>query len=106
MLKNLLNQSITIYSKSGLDKFGRESFGSGSSAKARFQAKTVTRLLPNQETVTIEGFMWVLPSVTIARGDKVVFGGNSYKVFARYEGIDGAGNTHHIKLELTKWQLT
>jgi hypothetical protein len=103
-LNGLLNQTITLFTKSGLDKYGKETYGSSVSTKARVQVTTKTRLLPNGQTKTILAVAYVAPSTTINVGDKVTYGGIDYKVFGRYDAVDGEGETNHIKVELTKWE--
>lgn len=102
-LKGLLNQDITIYVKTALNKYGRESYNAGTSAKARVQLTNKTRLLPNQQTVIVTAIVYVEPSVSVNTGDKIVFNSEDYKVYGKYSAVDGSGNTNHLKLELTKW---
>lgn len=102
---NLLNQTITHYPKSSLNKYGRESVGSASTLKGRVQPTTKSRLLPTGQTVLIELIIFLKGSETVNIGDKIVYSGTSYKVFGKKVGVDGRGNNHHIQLELTKWQI-
>jgi len=106
-LKGLLNQTITLYNKSALDKFGRETYAASSSVKCRFQRKTITRLVPTgstAETKVIEAIVYLPSNTTINIGDKLTYGSVDYKVFGRYDAIDGAGATNHIRVEVTKWE--
>lgn len=103
-LTGLLNQTITLYVKTGLDKYGRESYNTSSSVKARVQRKTTTRLLPNGQTKIIEAIAYVPSGTSINKGDKVTYDSVDYQVFGRYDAVDGAGDTNHIKVELTKWE--
>ncbi|MFA5768362.1 MAG: hypothetical protein WC871_02340 [Bacteroidales bacterium] len=100
----LLNQKLTLYTKTGYDDYGREAVGSGTTVNCRFQKTTIRRLLDNGSLILIEAECWVPPDTTISVDDKVVFGSESYKVFNKYEAITGNGGTHHIKVELIKWQ--
>jgi plastocyanin len=102
-LSGLLNQTITLYGKAGLDKYGRENYGVSSSVKCRFQKKTSTRLLPNGQVKVIEATVYLPATTTINVGDKVTYQTIDYKVYGRYDAIDGTGATNHIKVELTKW---
>ena len=102
-LANLLRQTITIYNKSSLDKFAKQTFGSGTDAQARFQLKTINRMLPNQETVIVSAIVYVLPTVTVEIGDKIVYNSVNYEVITKSSDIDGVGGSNHIKLELAKW---
>lgn len=101
---HLLQQSATIYPKSGLNKFGRDTSGSGVPVKCRFQNSTKTRLLPTQEVVMLVGIFYFEGSVTINTEDRIVFGGLSYKAFSVNGSIDGRGTQKLIKVEVTKWQ--
>lgn len=100
----LLNQEITLYNKSSYDEYGREVVGSGSTVKCRFQRTTKRKLLENGNLIEIMAICYIANDVIVATDDKVTFGSTDYKVLGRYDAVDGAGNTHHIKLELIKWQ--
>lgn len=101
---DLLNQTITLYTKSSIDAYGRQQVGIGVDYPARVQEKTEAKLLPNGETVNIDAVVYLKPTVTVNHGDKITYSGNDYKVFSRNKAVDGSGETHHIKLEITKWQ--
>lgn len=105
-IKGLLNQTISIYSKSGYNAYGRETVGSATEVQARFQKKTRQKLLPNGSLVTIEAIVYIPSDTTIAVDDKITYGGVDYKVYGIYSAIDGTGDTNHIKLEVTKWKAT
>lgn len=100
----LLNQECTIYTKSGYNEYGRETVGSGTDSICRLQKTTKRKLLDNGSLALIEAECWLPSDVTVNVDDRVVFGSDSYKVFNKYEAIEGNGGTHHIKLELIKWQ--
>lgn len=105
-LKGLFNQTITLYNKAGLDKYGRESYSTSSDLKCRFQKKTITRMIPTSgaaEVKVIEAIAYLPAGTTINVGDKVTYSSVDYKVFGRYDAIEGNGATNHIKVELTKW---
>lgn len=100
----LLNQTITVYNKSSLDKFGRESFGSGSSVKARMEVSRKSRLLPTGDTMTIDAKCFLSSAATVSRGDKVSYDSVDYKVTDIHKAIGGNGAVHHLELELQKWE--
>jgi plastocyanin len=102
---SLLNQTISLYSKIGLDKYGRETEGSATNYKARFQQVTKTRILANGETTTIDGIVFLPPTITINQGDKITYNSVDYKVFSKKLAVDGRGNTHHLTVEVQKWQI-
>lgn len=104
-IQSLTNQDITVYPKSGFDKYGRAVTTTGVAEKARVQKTTKQRLLPNNTLVTIEAIAYVRSSSVANVDDKIVYAGTNYKVQGKYEAKDGAGQTSHYKLELTKWQI-
>lgn len=100
----LLNQSVTIYRKSGYGNDGRPTTSTPATASARVQKTTKQRLLPNNSLVTIVAIAYVLPNTVVEVEDRVDYGNDKYKVFSKNVAVDGDGDTHHIKLELQKWQ--
>lgn len=100
---NLFNQTITLYSKSSYDAYGREVVGAGASVNCRFQHKTKQRLLPDGSLKTIHAIAYIPGGTTIAEDDRVTYGSDTYKVFSINNAVDGSGNINHIKLELIKW---
>jgi hypothetical protein len=103
-MKHLLNQTLTLYTSQGKDKYGRQSYTTSSTVKGRFQKKTITRVLPNQQVVTVEATAYIPSNTNVSRGDRITYGSVDYEVFNINEAIGRTGNTHHIKLELTKWK--
>lgn len=103
---SLLNQDITLYTKSGYNRYGRETVGSGVTHCVRVERTSKARLLPNGEQVMINAICYMKPNVTINEDDKVTYDGTNYKVFGVYTAVEGEGNTHHKKVELIKWQTT
>jgi len=103
---NFFNQSITLYSKSSYNRYGREVIGTGTSYKARVQLTNKSRLLLNGQVQVIDAIAYVQPDLTVAVNDRIDVGSNKYKVQGIYTAVDGQGNTNHIKLELIKWQET
>lgn len=105
-INGLLNQQITIASKTGYNAYGRETVGTGATVQARFQKKTKQKLLPNGSVIVIEAICYVPSDTTIVVDDKITYGGVDYKVFGIYQAVDGSGDTNHLKLELIKWKAT
>lgn len=107
-LQGLLNQTINVYNKTTLNKFGRNSFGTATAVSARVQVANKNRVIlvgqgGTRETIVIDAIAYVPANTTVSANDKVTYDGTEYKVFGRYNAIDGDGNTNHIKLELQKW---
>lgn len=105
-ITGLLNQTITIATKSGYDKYGRENVDAPTTVKARFQRTTKQKLSPNGSLITIDGIVYVSPDTTVAIDDKITFDGADYKVHGIYAAVDGTGDTNHLKLEVIKWKAT
>lgn len=105
-VNGLLNQQITITSKTGYNAYGRETVGAAATVQSRFQKDTKQRLLPNGSLVTILATVYVPADTTVVVDDKVSYGNVDYKVFGIYTAVDGQGDTNHLKLELVKWKAT
>lgn len=103
-ITGLLNQTLVIQTKSGYGADGRETVGASTSVKGRLQPKVKRVLLPNGSTVTIDGVAFVPASTTVDTDYRVTYGGITYKVAAKYSVPDERGATHHIELQLVKWQ--
>lgn len=102
----LLNQTISLYTRSGYDRYGRESVGSAVEHSARVQEVSKTKLLPNGQTILINLIVFLKSGVTININDKVTYGTTDYKVFSVSKPVDGSGNVHHIEVQCIKWQET
>lgn len=102
---SLLNQTITHYPKSSLDGYGRENVGSASTLKARVQLTTKSRLISTGETVLIELIVFLKGTESVNNGDKIIYSGVTYKVFSKKTGVGRNGDSHHLELECTKWQI-
>lgn len=100
----LLNQTITLKTKTGLDRHGRETVGAGASHPARFQRKRKNIMDSSGNIIAIDGVVFVKSSLTVTNDDEIVYGGDSYKVVGRRDSIGFSGATHHQTLELKLWQ--
>lgn len=111
MLPNhLFNQTITLYNRSAYDGYGKESYGSGSSQKARIQLTSKPTYEYSVEGIDatqyiISAIMYLKSTVTVTEGDKITFGSNNYRVHSVKPAIDGEGNTNHIRVDCTKWNI-
>ena len=104
MLPNgFFNQTITVASKTGNNRYARATFGTGADNNARFQIYNKTKLLPNGQVVMIEAIVYCKGTLDLSINDKVTYGSDNYKVYGKREAIDGEGNINHLKLELIKW---
>lgn len=103
-IAGLMNQTLTLYNRSGRGGDGRPSFGAGTSINARLQPKTKRKLLGNGDVLTIDAMAFVPADTTIASDDKVTAGGITYRVVEVYPVPGGNGATHHKEVNLVKWQ--
>lgn len=105
-ITGLMNQTITISTKSGYNAYGRETVGVETDVVARFQKKTKMKVLPNGSVLTIEAIVYVPSDTVVGVDDKVTYSGSDYKVHGIYEAVDGQGRKNHLKIELIKWKAT
>lgn len=103
-LASLFSQSIIIYNQSSYDEYGRTSVGSGTTSKARVQAKRKRIVLANGDVASIDAIAYVPSGTTVDEDDRVTYDSNDYKVLSAYPTPDGKGDTKFIRLELVKWQ--
>jgi len=104
-VNNLLNQSVSLYSKASYGADGREVVGVATTVPARFVEGTKSRLLPNQQIVTIDALIYLKPDQSIEINDKVTYGSTNYKVHAIKVGRGLSGDAHHKTVEVKKWQV-
>lgn len=106
----LLGQNLTIYNTASKDRYGREQVGSGTSVNARFQKTSKPTFEysgrgSREVQYVITGIAYVKSDTTVNEGDKVTYDSINYRVHAISKVVDGTGNVHHKRLELTKWQI-
>jgi len=99
----LLNQEITLTSKSGYGRKGRPTFSGAVAVKSRFEAKTKRILQPDGSVLSIDAIVIVPKGTTVVTDDKVTYDSNDYKVVDVFKVPDGTGNTNHKELRLVKW---
>lgn len=109
-LASLFNQTITIYNTASKNRYGREQVGSGNNTKARVQVVSKTRLHfaadgSDATQYVIAAIIYCKPDVTVNEGDKITYNEVNYRVHGKSLATDGRGQTNHIKLECTKWQM-
>lgn len=104
MIQRHLNQTITVYSKTGYNLYGEVTTGSGTSVSARVELTNKNVLQPNGQVVTLLARVFVGPTASISIEDRVDFGSNKYKVFNKDVLVDSNGTTRHYELQLTQWQ--
>jgi len=95
---SLLNQTGTIANRSTTDRHGKYSYGSATSVRMRFQKTSKVINTVNNDKEPIDGIVFLPPTTTVDKGDKLVFGGVNYKVMTVSPIILGNGQTHHIEV--------
>lgn len=100
----LLNQTITLRRKSGYDGYGRESMGSATTYRCRFQQTNRTILLATGDSIILDGYIDVLGTCPVQNNDRITYNGEDYRVINRKEAIGRNGNLHHITLGVKLWQ--
>lgn len=109
-LASLFNQTVTIYNTASKNRYGREQVGSGTNHKCRVQIVSKPRLHFSSDgsdaiQYVIAAIIYCKSDVTVNEGDKITYNGVNYRVHGKSLPTDGLGQTHHIKLECTKWQI-
>lgn len=103
--QGLLNQTVVIYNRGGFDRYGKGTFTTGASYPARVQPIKKDVLQPDGELVNLNLKVFLKGDVVVTNDDKLVYGGDSYKVITRREGTLGNGTIHHLTLWLTGWTI-
>lgn len=103
---HLRNQSVTVYSKTGLDRYGKETVGTGTAYDVRHQDVSKTIFIRTGETIQILAIEYFPPEAVVEINDRVVYDGVSYKVWAKQYARGMNGRAHHIKVQLTQWLST
>lgn len=105
-VNGLMNQQITISSKTGYNAYGRETVSTALNVWSRFQktSKLVTSATGSLKTIL--AIVYVPSDTTVAIDDKITYDSVDYKVDGIYDAVDGVGRKNHIKLELTAWKAT
>ena len=106
-----MRQTITLYNRSGFDRYGKEVVGSGTTVKARVQPTSKVRFQygaegSQQTQYVITAIIYLPPGTTVNEGDKITYNSLDYRVHGKSEGINGVGGANHIKVECTKWQMS
>ncbi len=103
-VNSMLHQKATIYTRTGYDKFGRDTSSGGNVVFCRFQNDVKTIIQPNQQVVVQAAVIYFAGDASVNIEDRVVVAGLSYKVFEVNGSVDGRGNQRIIKARVTKWQ--
>lgn len=104
-IANLLNQDIVIYTKGALDGYGKPTFGSGASYKARFEQQNTTIATVQNDREPIDGKVFVMPECVVGIGDKLTYDGEDYRVMRRSKNVVGSGVLSHQELLVQLWSI-
>lgn len=100
----LLNQTSTVYNKTGHGGDGRETVGSGTVVACRAEEKTKMRMTPSGEPVRIDITFFYPSDTAINVDDRISYSSVDYKVITRSVLVDGRGATRHLEIEAQRWQ--
>ena len=109
MINGLLNQTVTIQPQSSYSEDGREILGSAITESWRVQPTSKTTFEPRGaqdrgQLLTINAIGYAPPDTVANIDAKVTVGSEIYKVYAKYPVPGRNGQTHHVKVQLLRWQ--
>lgn len=89
MIAAYLNQTATLYRKTGQDAYGKPTYDAGTTVKVRWQGRLKLVRDKTGKEVVAESQVWLRE--TVAVDDKLTYGGRDYIVLAVTEevGLDG-----------------
>lgn len=99
---SLLNQSVTIKVKSGTNRYGRETVGSGTTYPARFERRSRNIFKPDGSVTTIDGRVFLPNTATVSIDSELVYDSQSYRVVT-ISDRQARTARHHITVEVVKW---
>lgn len=99
---SLLNQTVQIKRKSGLDRHGRETVGSATSYSARFERTNKNVFKPDGSLLTIDGKVFLPNAAAVGIDDELIYETVSYRV-VNVKDRQGYTDRHHITCEVVKW---
>ena len=102
-IDHLLNQEVTLYTKSGYGADGKPSHSTETTIDSRFEKITKRILLPNGQLLTIAAVVMVGSDVSINTDDKITYNSIDYKVVDIEIAVDDLGQTSHKELRVIKW---
>lgn len=105
MIQGLMNQSLRIYARTGVDRYGNHEGSTGVTVRCRFELTSKTITTKDNEREPVDGIVFVGPSVTVNVGDRVRYNSRDYRVLRMSEVVGGTGKTHHKELMVQLWKL-
>ncbi len=103
MIESYLNQSVTRKAKTGFDKYGKPTTGTGATVVCRMQNKTKRLKNPSTgEEYVADAELWVKASQALEIDDLVTFESQDYKVVQVEVKKALAGSTNHKKAYLVR----
>lgn len=77
-----LNQTVSLTRRTGSDANGQATYSAAATTRARVEARRRTFRDEHGETVLAEWKVYLAPSVAVAEGDRLTYGGETYHVLA------------------------
>ncbi len=100
----LLNQSAQLENKSEeTDRHGKPTFSGGREVRIRFEQTSKIIATADKEREPIDGRVFMLPSETVSKGDRLTYAGNAYRVMLCSPVVLGNGSVHHFELLVQHW---
>ncbi len=103
-LLGLMNQTCTIYPKTGYSGEGRASLGTGVSSICRAQSMNKNVRISERETATIDLLLYLPADTDVGLDYKVTYNGSDHKMLKIYPTPNGEGVTEFNRVECIKWQ--
>lgn len=98
----LLNQTVTLTTRSGTNKYGEASFGAGVSSKARVQVENKIVKGPQGEDIGTDALIFLPGAATLEHGDKITHDGITYRAILVSKVADGGGSRHHYEVRVQR----
>lgn len=105
-LRGLLRQSVIIKNPTGTsDRHGKDTLGSATTVRARFERKYKIIYSADKEKTPIHGICIVNPDTDVEIGAQLEFDGQKYRVLERNDATGRKGDVHHYELMCQYWSF-
>jgi len=96
-ISDYLNTSgVTMASVTGFNSDGAPTWGAAAAIRCRYEAKRKLLRLPNGDTVVSAGRLFVEPTLTVAIGNKIIYGSTTYQVLEIDEQMGFNSLSHRV----------
>lgn len=97
----LMNSTVTVSTRASHNNYGEPSYGSGSTYRARINAKTGFVRTAEGETIEFNTVVWVASTKAFTADDKITLpDGSAPQVLAVERPFDEDGTQHHVRFLL------